>query len=298
MTVEMADREKESSAFICGMLSLYSPPESLLTNIATYIDYIDKLFVVDNSPDNNNTICIDLLAQFPHVEIVTSEKNIGIAGALNRCISLAKKENYLWMLTMDQDSYFDKSQASRFFYSLPMIDKARVAIISPSHEEVGAGIEGCEYQKTDSVMTSGNLLNLSLVEKIGMFDEDLFIDCVDHDYCLRAKLSGLDVFQAKNCSIEHEVGTPYNGSFLWGCIKRRFHIHSPKRMYFIVRNSLYMNKKYRNAFPEYMSIHNKEVFHKISKTLRYGNNRALCLKYIIKGYLDYYGNKYGNRVDI
>ena len=47
-----------------------------------------------------------------------------------------------------------------------------------------------------------------------------------------------------------------------------------------------------------MSVHNKEVFHKISKTLRYGNHRFLYIKYIIKGYFDYYGNKYGNRVKI
>lgn len=294
----MAERVKENALAICGILTLYSPPESLFTNIATYIEYIDKLFVVDNSLGRNKTMHIDLLLQYPNVEIVASGKNIGIAAALNLGISLAKKENYLWILTMDQDSYFDESQASRFFYSLPMIDKKRVAIVSPSHEKVVAGSEVCEYEKKDTVMTSGNLLNISLAEKIGVFDENLFIDCVDHEYCLRTNLFGLDIYQAKNVSIKHEVGQPYNGSFFWGCIKRQFHIHSPKRMYFIVRNSLYMNKKYRKAFPEYMVIHNKEVFHKISKTLRYGNNRALYLKYIIKGYFDYHWNNYGNRVNI
>ena len=294
----MADREIVGNASICGMLTLYFPPASLFTNIATYIDYIDKLFVVDNSPDSNNTFYIDLLLRYPSVEIVASGENIGIAGALNLCISVAKKENYLWMLTMDQDSYFDEIQASRYFDSLQVIDHARVAIVSPSHEEVGSGSDCCVYEKKDTVMTSGNLLNLFSVEKIGMFNEDLFIDCIDHDYCLRAKLLGFDVLQAKNCFIQHEVGTPYSGSFFLGVMKRKFHIHSPRRMYFIVRNSLYMNKKYRKAFPEYVRIHNKEVLHKISKTLRYGNHRALYVQYIIKGCFDYYLNKYGNRVGI
>ena len=36
-------------------------------------------------------------------------------------------------------------------------------------------------------MTSGNLLNLKIAEKIGDFEEKLFIDEVDHDYCYRIR---------------------------------------------------------------------------------------------------------------
>ena len=69
-------------------------------------------------------------------------------------------------------------------------------------------------------------------------------------------------------------------------------------MYFIVRNSLYMGNKYRKAFPEFIIKQNKAVYERISKSLRYGDNKKNYMKYIIKAYIDYYFNKYGNQVNL
>jgi len=295
----MVQREKVNDISVCGMITLYSPPESLFHNISTYIDYIEKLYIVDNSVDDNDNIYTELLHTYPKVEIVASGKNIGVAAALNLCIAVALQNKYQWMLTMDQDSFFDADQAKHYFCSLTCIDnKKKVALLSPSHERVLMDSDVCVYQQKEVVMTSGNLLNLLLVNDIGLFNEDLFIDSVDHDYCLRAHILGLDVLQAKNCFIQHEVGRLYSSSLLFGYRKRIFYIHSPKRMYFIVRNSLYMGNKYRKTFPEFIKKQNKAVFEKISKSIRYSDKKTTYMKYIIKAYIDYYFNKYGNQINL
>jgi len=294
----MTDRGKGTGLSICGMLTLYSPLDSYIKNIETYIMFIDKLYVVDNSPIVDNTLHVKLLEKYPKVEILASGKNNGIAGALNICANIAIDESYLWMLTMDQDSYFEDDQALRFFNSVSLIDQEKVAILSPSHEIVLDNKKNWEFEKKDTVMTSGNLLNLSLVKNIGTFDEDLFIDCVDQDYCLRANMMGKDILQSTNCYIHHKVGMPYASSFIFGYRKRTFNIHSPKRVYFIVRNSLWINNKYKKEFPVCIQRHKKAIYLMISKLLRYGNNKSLYVKYIIKALFDYYTSRYGNRVDI
>jgi len=294
----VTESEQGNSQFICGMLTLYSPPETYIKNIATYINYIDKLYVIDNSVNCDNKIDDELIRKYPKIEFLAIGKNIGIAAALNLSIDIALQNRYLWMLTMDQDSYFDEDQAQRFFHSFSSIGNNDVAILSPSHEKVSVDTGDCIYHKRDTVMTSGNLLNLSLAKKIGAFNEDLFIDCVDHDYCLRSNLLGIDVLQASNCFIQHEVGKSFSGSLLYGLRKRTFNIHSPKRMYFIVRNSLCMEKKYSKTFPDYIKGIKKAMHLKMSKSLRYSNNRIDYMRYILKAYFDFYRNKYGNRVNL
>ena len=144
---------------ICGILTLYNPPSSYLDNINTYINYLDILYIVNNTPVVNHKAHDALLNRFPDVEILSFCKNIGIAAALNLGIKEGLKNNYSWLLTMDQDSFFDKHQAEKYFSSLPFIVSSRVIVLSPSHKVVSGGTDAVLYEKRDEVMTSGNLLN-------------------------------------------------------------------------------------------------------------------------------------------
>jgi rhamnosyltransferase len=284
---------------ICGIVTLYSPSISYIDNIKTYINFIDRLFVVDNSLVPNENIHAEISRTFPTAEILSSGKNIGIASALNLGIKKGLASNYEWLLTMDQDSYFDAGQIEKYFDSVSFIDTGKVAILSPAHEKKLVSAEKrCIYEKKDEVMTSGNLLNLSLTRKIGLFNEELFIDSVDHDYCLRAHLLGFDILQSINCFMWHNVGQLYNGSFLFGLKRKKIYIHSPERMYFIVRNGLYISKTYRNAFPAYTKMLRKHINLRISKSIRYSDERWLYIRFILKAYYDFFRKKYGNRVNI
>jgi len=282
---------------ICGIVTLYSPPDTLIRNIATYIGHIDKLYIIDNSQNTNPDLLASIIDTFSNTEILSYGKNLGIATALNTAIKKGLQENYEWLLTMDQDSFFDDQHANLFFGSLPGIDKNMTAILSPSHQQT-PDKSSSAYVKKVEVMTSGNLLNLALTHRIGLFNESLFIDSVDHDYCLRANIAGFDVLQATNCLLRHTVGTSYSGSFLFGMKKKTFNIHSPKRMYFIIRNGLYITSKYKKNFPAYSSMLKRCNKQRISRCLRYGDRKPEYLKYITLGVIDYTLNRFGNKVNI
>jgi len=284
---------------ICGVVTLYNPTESHLLNIKTYVDGLGCLYVVDNSPTGDEVRIKSIGIGFDKVKVLFSGKNLGISGALNLAITQARKDGYKWLLTMDQDSFFEPEQFRRFMNSFFEMPRNNTAIISPV-QNVSDYVysEDVQYEEVDIVVTSGNLLNLQSVDVIGVFNESLFIDSVDHDFCLRANSCGYKVLQLNNCYLCHKIGEPYAGSLLWGGRKKNIHIHSPKRMYFIVRNTLYIRKEYGERFPKFMGEHLKGVRKKIANTLKYGNRRAVYVRYIVAGIVDYVFKRYGNRVSI
>jgi rhamnosyltransferase len=253
---------------------------------------------VDNTPAEKNINHSSLLQRFPNAVILSTGKNLGIAKSLNIGIEAALNNNASWLLTMDQDSYFDVDQAEKYFRSCAEMEKDNIAILSPAHKKVLTDDVICMYKKNDHVMTSGNLLNLEVIKKIGSFNEDLFIDSVDHDYCLRANLCGFEVLQATNCFIQHVLGELYSGTFLFGMKKKTFYIHSPKRVYFIVRNALYLYRHYKVKYPKFIKQHYKYIGEDLIQILMYSNNRTEYIRYVIKAFYDYRYGIFGNPVDI
>ena len=80
----------------------YNPDDENIKNIRTYIDYVEKLYIIDNSKENNKKLA-DSLNNLK-TEYIYNDKNLGIAKALNLACEKAANDNFEWILTMDQDS--------------------------------------------------------------------------------------------------------------------------------------------------------------------------------------------------
>lgn len=282
---------------ICGVVTLYNPTEKNISNIASYINGLDCLFVVDNSPIYDSAR-FAFAEGSDKVKLLSFGKNIGIGAALNLAVIQANKLGYEWLLTMDQDSFFNKFQFEKYIMSCLMMSEDNVALFSPVHDQKDyVDSDVIRYDSVEAVSTSGNLLNLAIIEKIGFFNEQLFIDSVDHDYCLRARILGYRIIRTKNICLYHKIGEDYIGS-MFKIRKKTFYIHSPKRMYFIMRNALYLRREYGQYYPEYTKAYVKRIFERASKCVRYTDRRSEYLKYIVKGILDYARGHYGNRVNL
>src|SRR5690606_27148133 len=99
-------------------------------------------------------------------------------------------ENADWLLTMDQDSFFDESHLLSYQNCFQNFEgKNGVAMFGVEFEKESERTN-CSVLETDMLITSGSLVNLAVFQKLGGFDENLFIDEVDFEYCLRAKVNG------------------------------------------------------------------------------------------------------------
>jgi rhamnosyltransferase len=278
---------------------LYYPDEKeLLRNVSSYLPFIDKLFVVDNT-DQADLASVQLkLSGLQNTEYIANKANEGIAAALNTGASMALENGYGWLLTMDQDSFFEEEQAEQYFsfFEKELSNKDEVAIVSPSHFRLTAIANKEAYSDLVSVMTSGNLLRLSAWKEINGFDEKLFIDEVDHEYCYRIKKKGYRIVQMNHVFLNHQLGTKKEGGYLGSIAKRPRTIHSSRRVYFMVRNYLYVRKKYKKSFPDEFRKKDKALLVALKNNLFFSGKFIENLTSARKGYLDFKKGNFPNGI--
>tara|TARA_R110001606_G_scaffold397485_2_gene574025 strand:- start:1423 stop:2280 length:858 start_codon:yes stop_codon:yes gene_type:complete len=278
-----------------GVVVLYNPDESVWSNIASYIDYVGFLYVVDNS-EQKNLLLIDQINSHPSVVYIDNKSNLGIASALNRGAKEAINHSASWLLTMDQDSRFDKTSLQTlvdFAYSLP--EDHKVGVLSPVHKTVNVDVpiikDDILTVEVNSVMTSGNLIYLKAFQSVGGFLEKYFIDCVDHEYCLRLKVNGFRVILHNESILEHNLGDIESRSFLGREIY--YTNHSAIRRYYITRNRLDVIFRYGKAFPYFSSNEVKKIFFEWLKILLFEENKLTKTFFILKGCKDFFIRRFG-----
>ena len=270
----------------------YNPDDENIKNIRTYIDYVEKLYIIDNSKENNKKLA-DSLNNLK-TEYIYNDKNLGIAKALNLACEKAANDNFEWLLTMDQDSSFDSNSIKSYFRTFEKMTKNNVGIISPRHmlkNDIDKFSDDKESIEINHVMTSGNLLNLKIWEEIGKFDENLFIDEVDSEICFRIIESGYKVIQLNKIRMFHELGNLEKRNFFTRKISVLNHNHI--RKYYIMRNKFYMLKKYKKYRLRYIYYILNDFF----KVIFYEKDKLRKLKYMFKGITDFMKNKMGELDD-
>ncbi|MBR2043793.1 MAG: glycosyltransferase family 2 protein [Clostridia bacterium] len=242
---------------ICAGIVLYEPNlERLKENIGAVYNQVEKLYLVDNFSSNINAVC-DLISEQSKAVIIKNGENCGIARALNQLCNAALKDGYEWMLTLDQDSVADTSMIADM---LPVTKDQSVALIAPFVNDDYENEEGAkDLTDTEEITrcnTSGSLTRLSVFKEIGGFDERMFIDCVDFDYCTRLLKNGYRVVRVNSAVIHHRLGqaspvrffVPFGKLFGIKKLQKPFYTynHSPLRTYYYARNILYYMYKHKD----------------------------------------------------
>lgn len=265
---------------LCGVVVTFNPTNNVVDNINTYIDELDKLYVVDNSINNNEKLFTN-----KKITYISNGKNMGIAYALNKGINKAKEDKYNYILTMDQDSSFEKDEMKKYVKEFNNSIDENIGIYSPLHKTDTEELNSNITEDSLVVMTSGNILNISIWEKIGGFKEWLFIDCVDHEYCLNIRKNNYSIKIFKNIYMKHNLGKTINKKLLG----HNFIVtnHNYARRYFITRNRLYLNEMYKDTFPEFCSQELEFSKKEKLKIILFENNKLKKLKYIRKAIRDF-----------
>ena len=274
---------------VVAVVVLYNPNRLIIKNISTYYSLLENVVIVDNSETSNEEILNDL-KKMSNTHLIENHENKGIATALNQGIEKAILLGGEWILTMDQDSYFEADMLKNYFKLYNEInDKVKIAALGPNHEKE---ISQEQISKVENLITSGTLLNAEVFKKIKGYDEKLFIDEVDNDYCYRAQLEGYNLYQCNNIFMNHELGNKKEITSIFGSKKTRI-FHSPIRLYYIVRNSLYMTEKYKTVFPNAIKKTNRDVIVRIKNNLLYGSEKWSTIKFLVFGILDFKRSRFG-----
>lgn len=269
-----------------GIVTYNPQVDKLKENIDAVYQQVSKVFIVDNG--SKNTKEIDFLIQnYDNVEINYLGDNRGIAAALNGIIKMSKEAEYKWALLLDQDSVVPDNIISEM--KKVMFDK--VAIITPliDYHNGEQFDKSKDYIYMDRCITSASLTNVDICEELGGFDEKMFIDYVDFDYCKRVIDNGYKIVRSNKVMLDHELGEIEYKIILGK--KIYLYNHSIMRTYYFSRNFVYYIRKNCNF---------KEGFHEIMGNYKWFLVKVLFEKKrfkkfttILKGFFDGFRMKKG-----
>ncbi|MDX8337151.1 glycosyltransferase [Candidatus Cetobacterium colombiensis] len=272
---------------ICGVVVLYNPPKSILENIESYIKYLDKLYIIDNSEKINEQEIKKIKLFSNKIEYTSFSENKGIGKALNLSLKKFLLSDAEWILTMDQDSKFEKNDFKIYLDKVFAEDeKNKIGIFSPNHLlKNKKKIEKNKYAKR--VMCSGNIISKKIIKEIGKYNEDFFIDEVDHEYCYRVLKKNYKIKVFGDIILNHNLGE----------INKEVRIpkfmlptnHSALRRYYITRNKMYVFKKYPEVRLKYILTFINDFF----KIMFFENNKKEKLKMMKIGFMHYKKNIVG-----
>jgi rhamnosyltransferase len=240
MEAKRISHEDNHRSLIGAVVILFDPPCSIAEHINALSRQFPALVVVVN--EATQTV-INEIKMILGVCLIENHRNLGIATALNQGLRRQFEDRSIgFVLLLDQDSRPSPDlggQLRRAFVEA-QARGLRPACVGPRLVDMKSiGIykypdASDELLVSRSIATSGCLISRDVFDAVGGMMECLFIDQVDHEWCFRARSTGLNIIVSAKATMAHNLGVQ-TVRFL-GTNKA---VHkSPVRHYFIIRNTL------------------------------------------------------------
>ena len=260
---------------ILAVIVAYNPDlEALERCLASFQEHVDKVVIWKNSNFDFDRA---------DVEFAGDGSNCGIGKALNYAWKKADEEGLDALLTMDQDSVWQDFPAF-----LRKAESAPQGLWGPwVNKEPEA-----DYIASDLLITSGMLVPLRLIERIGGWREDFLVDAVDVDFVLHAKELGIPAWRVGGGWLQQQFGQRRKKGLI------HVYDYSPERLYGIFRNHIIVIRRYKGVSGQLRKMFVKRWF--VSRPIRIllGEKHAFKkLGAIFRGIRD--GKRYhGKRVSV
>lgn len=236
---------------ICAVVVTYFPEGDLTARLLAVRAQVGRVVVVDNGTTGPAADILGAAESALDVEVIRNACNSGIAAALNQGVRWAQERDFSWVLTLDQDSIVFPDMVESQAQALQACGfSEKVAVIGSNFThavdgrvfgEVGEN-SSLLFSEVEAVITSGSLVSLSVFEEIGDFREEFFLDCVDFDYCLRARSNGFRVIMTTRVLMEHPIGHVSRHRLAW--VDAGTANYTPIRQYYMTRNTIILAKEY------------------------------------------------------
>ncbi len=240
---------------ICAIMVTYHPDERLPERVERICKQVDKLIIVDNNSSSASLALIKRISAKFSIHLILNEENLGVATALNIGVRyvLNLGDVYEWFLTLDQDSIPSTTMVQNLitaYEACPFSEQ--IGIIGSNYQEATTGNilfsnEGHnhEWAEVENLPTSGCLTSIRAFKVVGSFRDDLFIDFVDIEYCMRLRENGYRVIIAPKIGMLHPLGY-YKPSKLYKFLLGRNVVtnYPPLRHYYWTRNGIILTREY------------------------------------------------------
>lgn len=279
---------------ICAVVVFFEPTKACIQNINSYINDVEKVIIIDNSSKDNNNLFIGKSTRLlEKIEYEALFENRGLATALNIGCKKAYDYGFDYVLTMDQDSYFDVGSLDKMINFAKKDKVKQYSIISPNVRSLffdeTAGVEKEAYIQYDRfkntkrnwTMTSGSLMNLYDFIKVNGFDDSMFIAHLDIDLGIKINKINKKIIVIGNSIINQHFGNSRPRRILWKKVHPSF--ANPVRTYYLFRNQKYLEIKYGEEIKKFINVN---LFKFIIKITLFEDKKLAKYKMMYQGIKD------------
>jgi rhamnosyltransferase len=235
---------------ILSVIICFHPNVKKLNRLITSIEAgVGQIILFNNGGLDES----ELIIKSSKVIVESRGQNIGLAAALNIGCDIAVKNGIKFLIAFDQDS--NPGEGMIPILQAELLEwhakDPRVVAIGPQLVDERGGKRvtspfvqfrrfgfnkwsGDGVQSVSQLITSGCMIDLRIWDKTNRFDDKLFIDFVDNNWCWRMIRKGHIILGTTSVSMPHEISER---------IEKRINFstntYSPERRYFQVRNAVY-----------------------------------------------------------
>jgi rhamnosyltransferase len=240
---------------VCAVVVTYHPDRDLERNIAALRPQVEDLLLVDNASGAQERDVLRTLVERYALHLIENAENYGIGVALNQGVDWAdRKQRYEFLLFFDQDSRVGNGFVEQMIACYRKLSaQKRVFVVGPRIVDQHTGAEDrprCVAGEYVAAQTSGSLMPLRSFSQGMRFREDLFIDYVDYEFCLRLISRGWKIAYCDTAVLYHMAGNPKRRKVL-GKFQVTTLNYGPVREYYLMRNGLWMVRNYGSHFPRW-----------------------------------------------
>lgn len=231
---------------VAGVVLAYHPEADIADNVRALLAEADEVYLVNNSPDDASRAVLAPVAADDRVTVLEQPGNVGVAAGFNAGMRAALDAGADFVWIFDQDSTVTAGMLARLLAAHAAAGDT-AGIIAPALRSHATGVvyrreTGDGAREVDVLISSGALFSRRLLERIGLHDEALFIDYVDHDISLRARAKGFHNYKVFDALLDHRFGDSDPVRLLG----RRVYLsnYSPMRQFHMARNRVIVIRRY------------------------------------------------------
>jgi rhamnosyltransferase len=279
-----------------AVVSSFNPAEGLLDTCRAVREQVDVVVVVDDGSTKDVSAVLGQCRAAGY-EVLELGVNRGIAHALNRGIERALTGGADHVLTLDQDTVLSAGYLQRMFEHLALaqslgLDRTILATSTINGEVAPFWHAERGLTLAFEPIQSGMLLPREVLEQVGLFEEELFIDCVETEFYLRARAQSVHFLITPGTDIEHGFGAPTTwvppkplrlvlGSGRGGF---SFTEDAPFRHYYIARNRAIMYARYWRAEPLWCMVSVAKDVLSRGRAMLFGTERVARTYLTVRGF--------------
>lgn len=292
--------EVENMPQILAGIVLYNPKiERLLLEMESIMSQVDRICLCDNG-SVNIALIEEKIRMSEKVILIKNRINLGIGVASNQICSYADRNGFDWILLLDHDTICPSNLVDTYtkYVGDPLIGMMCPNVVDKEivyNKYNSTCKEETEYVKR--CIQSATFINVSAWKKCNGFNEWMFIDFVDFDFCKRIELNGYRILKCNTVTVDHQLGKRVTTKFakfymdlykITGIRTFKYFTYknefSKERVYYCTRNNIV----YIKLFGENLNRKEewKEFFVRILKRILRSKKRFMIIRETIRGARD------------